>query len=197
MSRGENPDADTGIPSQHTALVRRSSHSATGRHQELYAWVLLVSPVFSTVHAASFALLADLSHARSMALPASELPRRYERQHLRGELLPFFCLVSPSAYQDASGEACASPVLYPRHIPLILPIVLQRPQLLLPLPCFRICDIFSQLFLVAVCCHRKHIRRVMGVSSIRMHVCMSSWVRLCFFAIAAPAQCSPQYSTPN
>ena len=53
MSWGENPDADTGIPSQHTAPVRRSSQWSTGCHQQLNAWVLLVSPVFSTVHAAS------------------------------------------------------------------------------------------------------------------------------------------------
>ena len=56
---------------------------------------------------------------------------------------------------------------------------------------------FLSAFLGAVCCHRKHIRRVMGVSPIRMHVCVSSWVRLCYFAIAAPTQCSPQYSTPD
>ena len=160
------------------------------------AWVLLVSPVFSTVHAASL---------RSWETSPTHVPGRSPHPSYPGVMsgsvsVPnccFFCLVSPSAYQGASGEACASPVLYPRDIPLIVPIVIQRPQLLLPLPCFRICDIFSQLFLVAVCCHRKHIRRVMGVSPIRMHVCVSSWVRLCYFAIAAPAQCSPQYSTPN
>lgn len=37
-----------------------------------------------------FAVLGDLSHARSRVLPASELPRRYERQRLRAELLFFF-----------------------------------------------------------------------------------------------------------